>query len=144
MANKRTFTLLFAAVIISIGFSTAPAFAATPGTWKGTAEFGLFELVVTADGTGIETAKYNLSEWECGGLTQSGERKVSWRTPMPIIDSAFSDTEVYTFTEAIKLELTISGSFDTDTQAAGTWNAALSGEECAAGTWEASLQDATP
>ena len=144
MANKQTLTLLSVAAIIFIGFGTAPAIAATPGTWESTAEFGLFELVVTADGTGIETAKYNLSEWECGGLTQSGQREVSWNTPRPISDGAFSVSTTYIFTEVTKLELTISGSFESESQAVGTWNAALSGEECAAGTWEASLQEAAP
>jgi hypothetical protein len=44
MANKQTRMLLITAAITSINLYLTPAFAATPGTWTGIAEFGTFEL----------------------------------------------------------------------------------------------------
>ena len=50
MAYKKTLKLLFVATITLIGLNLAPAFAATPGTWVGMAEFGTFDLEVNAQG----------------------------------------------------------------------------------------------
>ena len=72
MGYKKTLRLLFVAAITLIGLNLAPAFAATPGTWVGIAEFGTFDLEVNAQGTGIEKITYHFSSFSCGGVIISG------------------------------------------------------------------------
>ena len=72
MENRKTLALLFVAAIASLGMSIGSAFAATPGTWVGEAEFGTFDLVVNAQGTGIERVDFQFSAFTCGLVTING------------------------------------------------------------------------
>ena len=93
MANKHSLKLLFLATFTSIVLNAVPSFAATPGIWVGEAEFGTFDLVVNAQGTGIEKITYNLSDWTCGSFTFfSATISVTPPVPWPISDGAFSLT----------------------------------------------------
>jgi len=115
MANKKALTLLWVAAITSVGLFVIPAFAATPGTWDGTAEFGTFELEVNSAGTGIEKINYHFSDWTCGSVTMSGGIGITPGTPWPISNNSFS------FTNNLDpdKEMTISGSLARDVMAAG-------------------------
>ena len=136
MAIKKTLTLLWVTAVTSIGLFVLPAFAATPGTWDGTAEFGTFELEVNSAGTGIENITYHFSEWTCGSVKMSGGIGITPGTSWPISNNSFS------FTNNLDpdKEMTISGSFDSSTQAAGPWEAVVNGTRCA-GNWEATGPD---
>ena len=136
MANTKALTLLWVTAIISIGLFVTPAFAATPGTWNGTAEFGTFELDVNSAGTGIEKITYQFSSWTCGPVTMSGGVGITPGTPWPITNNSFS------FTNNIDPDkkMTISGSFDSSTQAAGPWDAVIHGTQCN-GSWAATGPD---
>ena len=146
MANKQTLNLLFVAAIASIGIYIPPAIAATPGTWKGTADFGTFELVVNADGTGIERSDYNFSEWNCGPPPWAG----GWGDLRPggweISGGAFSVlTEIPMPVGGLQgiggQKITLTGVFESASRATGIWKTVSGGDECS-GDWEASLQDA--
>jgi hypothetical protein len=132
-ANKQTLKLLFFATVTSIGLNIVPAFAATPGTWVGAAEFGTFDLVVNAQGTGIEQIDYHFSAFTCGPDTIDIAIRVTVSTPWPISNDEFSITRTVDF--AKEMTMTISGTFESATQAAGTWEAVFHGEQCT-GTWE--------
>ena len=90
MAYKKTLRLLFVAAITLIGLNLAPAFAATPGTWVGIAEFGTFDLEVNAEGTGIEKITYHFSSFSCGGVIISGSIGITPGTAWPISNDEFS------------------------------------------------------
>jgi hypothetical protein len=130
MANKQTLKLLFVAAITSIGLNVVPAFAVTPGTWVGAAGFGTFDVVVNAQGTGIEKITYHFSSFACGQGTLSGGMGITPGTPWPISNDEFSITN----TLDPDREMTVSGTFEPLTQTAGTWEAVFHGEECT-GTW---------
>jgi hypothetical protein len=136
MATKQALKLLFVAAITLIGLNLAPAFAATPGTWVGTAEFGTFDLVVNAQGTGIEKITYHFSAFTCGPVTISGGIGITPGTAWPISSGEFSITNTLDPPNNTQ-EMTVSGSFETATYAAGTWKAVFNGEQCT-GTWETS------
>lgn len=131
MANKQALKLLFVAAIISIGFSTVPALAGvTPGTWVGAAEFGTFDAVVNAQGTGVERITYNFSSFTCGSSTVSGGIGIIPGTPWPISNNEFSISN----TLDPNRSMTVSGSFDPDSPTVGTWEAVFNGVVCT-GTW---------
>jgi hypothetical protein len=132
-ANKQTLKLLFLATITSIGLNIVPAFAATPGTWVGEAEFGTFALVVNAQGIGIEQIDYGFSAFTCGPGTFSNTIDVTTGGGWPFSNDEFSITN--TLPTDPEMTITISGTFESATQAAGTWNAEVLGEQCT-GTWE--------
>ncbi len=140
MAKRYTLRLL-AAAIISIGLYSASAFAATPGTWVGTGEFGTFELVVNAAGTGIEKFTLKFSAFTCGISTTSLTlERNALDNPWPINNDEFS-----IFSEVGSNEtMTVSGTFKSATQASGTWKAVFYDEECT-GTWTSgeTTQDST-
>jgi len=136
MLNKNKLTLLFLAAIVSFGLFTTPTFAATPGTWAGTAEFGTFDLDVNAAGTGIEKISFHFASWTCGSVTMSGGVGITPGTPWPISGNSFSFTTSW---GSSVTEMTLAGSFESATGAAGTWNAVVNSVACA-GTWEASIE----
>ena len=136
MANKLTLTLLFLAAITSFGISIGPVFAATPGTWNASAEFGSFELVVNASGTGIERINYSFSNWTCGPVRISGGIGITPGTPWPITGDEFSITNY--LDPGRNQEMTISGSFKSATEASGTWQAVIHGTNCE-GVWQAPI-----
>jgi len=135
MANKNTLTLLLVAIITSFGLFISPAFAAAPGTWSGTAEFGTFELIVNAQGTEIERVNLTFSNWTCGPITHVSGGVGIIRTWPPITNDSFSIT--FTFNSQWDQEMTISGTFNSATQASGTWQATSQGTVCSDGTWQA-------
>jgi hypothetical protein len=134
MAYKKTLKLLFVAAITSISLNLAPAFAATPGTWVGVAEFGTFDLEVNAQGTGIEKITYDFSLFNCGPVTISGGIGITPGTAWPISNGEFSITNTLNPPNNTQ-EMTVSGTFETATYAAGTWKAVFNGTQCT-GTWE--------
>ena len=134
MANKNTLTLLLAAIITSFGVFVSPAFAATPGTWAGTAEFGTFEIVVDAQGTAIERLNLTFSNYTCGSVTVSGG--VGFGGSWPITNDSFSITR--DLNSDGTQELTIAGTFNSATQASGTFRATMHGVVCN-GTWQATI-----
>ena len=131
MVNKNTLALLLAAAINSFGLSLSPAFAATPGTWVGTAEFGTFELVLNAEGTRILILNYDFSNGICGPGTfvDSGSIEGNWR----ITNDSFS-----IYTPGFEKEMTLAGTFNSATQASGTYQATVEGVDCN-GVWEATI-----
>ena len=136
MVNRNTLALLFLAAITSFGMSIGFAFAATPGTWSASAEFGTFELVVNNDGTAIKKINYSFSNWTCGPITMSGGIEMTPGTPWPIIGGEFSITNY--LDPGRNREMTISGSFESATQASGTWQAVVHGTNCD-GIWQSPL-----
>ena len=136
MESGKTLSLLFVAAIASIGMSIGSAFAATAGTWDGTAEFGTFELDVNTSGSGIERINYSFSNWTCGPITKSGGLSITHDPAWPISDDEFSFTNY--FDPGKNEEMTISGVFESATQASGTWQAVMYGTNCE-GTWQASI-----
>ena len=134
MAYKKTLRLLFVAAITLIGLNLAPAFAATPGTWVGMAEFGTFDLEVNAQGTGIEKITYHFSSFSCGGVIISGGIGITPGTAWPISNDEFSITNTLDPLDNTQ-EMTVSGTFETATYAAGTWRAVFNNQQCT-GTWE--------
>ena len=146
MAYKKTFTLLFVTAITLFSIYLVPAFAATPGTWVGTVDFGKIELVVNADGTRIEKSSYDFSNWNCGPPPWAGQ----WGDLHPggweISDGAFSVVTKISEGSAYKgvggQIITLTGAFESATHAAGTWETLSGGEECS-GSWEASPPDAS-
>jgi hypothetical protein len=133
MANKPTRMLLIAAAITSINLYLAPAFAATPGTWTGIAEFGTFELVVTSGGTAIEKISYSFSDWTCGPVTMNGGVGITPGTPWPIVNDEFSLTTSLDPDKTI----TVSGAFNSASHASGDWDAVIHGVDCS-GPWDTS------
>ncbi|MFC1778438.1 hypothetical protein ACFL3I_14060, partial [Pseudomonadota bacterium] len=141
MENRKTLALLFVAAIASIGMSIGSAFAATPGTWDGTADFGTFELVVNTNGSGIEKINYSFLNWTCGPVTKSGSPSATQDPAWPISDDEFSFTNY--LDPGNNEEITISGLFESATQASGTWQAVMYGTNCE-GTWQASNWQPAP
>lgn len=134
MSIRHTFRLLFVAAMTSVFLFTASAFAATPGTWVGIAEFGTFEMVVNGSGTGIEQIKYKFSNYTCGivtygDLTVTISRASTW----PISNNEFSITVQISTDETF----TTAGSFESSSQASGTFRAEIYGTVCT-GTWSTS------
>jgi hypothetical protein len=131
VAIKNTLTLLVAVIIASLGLSLSPAFAATPGTWVGTAGFGTFELVLNAEGTRILILNYNFSNGICGPGTfvDSGSIEGNWR----ITNDSFS-----IYTPGFEKEMTLAGTFNSATQASGTYQATIQDVTCN-GVWEATI-----
>ena len=141
MANRQTFILLSVAAISLICFCVVPVIADTPVSWFGKTEFGKFELVLNADGSGISELHIDMPDWNCGPDTYSDYIGSTPVFPWPINDGAFSITNA--LGPSNKQEITISGAFESATQGAGTWSAVSHGEECH-GTWEALVQDGAP
>lgn len=136
MVIRKALTLLFLAAITSFGISIGSAFAATPGTWIASAEFGTFELTVNAGGTGIEKIKYGFTSWTCGPIRMSGGIEITPGTPWPITGGEFSITN---YLDPDKnSEMTISGSFESSTEASGTWHAVVHGTNCN-GIWQSPI-----
>lgn len=136
MVIRRALTLLLLAAITSFGIPIGSAIAATPGTWNASAEFGTFELTVNAGGTGIERIKYNFSNWTCGPTRMSGGIEITPGTPWPITGDEFSITNY--LDPGRNDELTVSGSFESATEASGAWQATVRGTNCE-GIWESPL-----
>lgn len=134
MANKKALRLLFVAAITSIGLNIAPVFAVTPGTWVGIAGFGTVDLEVNAQGTGIEKITYHFSSFTCGPVTMSGGIGITPGTAWPI-----NNNGGFSFTNNLDPDktMTIAGTFDSATEASGTWKAVFHGTQCA-GTWDTS------
>ena len=135
-ANKQTLKLLFLATVTSIGLNVVPAFAATGGTWVGAAEFGTFDLEVNVQGIGIERVDFQFSAFTCGPVTISGGIGFTPSAAWPISNGEFN----ITVTWPTEMAMTISGTFESATEAVGTWDAVFRGEQCT-GTWEAMVDD---
>lgn len=135
MAKRYTLRLLLVAAITSIVFCMVPAFAATPGTWGATAEFGTLEFVVNGAGTGIEQIKFKFSSYTCGIVTY-GDYTITilaQPTDWPISNSEFSITVQTGSNET----MTTTGVFESSSQASGTFRAEFYDTVCT-GTWSTS------
>ena len=130
MVKKLTPTLLFVAAVISIGLNMVPAFATTPGKWVGAADFGTFDLVVNAEGTGVEQISYDFSNFNCGSTTLTQGVLVTPSRPWPISNGSFNIINSLNPDRIIA----VSGVFEPEFRDAGTWEADIDGEECS-GTW---------
>ncbi len=132
-----------AVLVLFLGICSPGAFSQDEmsETWIGSADFGTFDLVLSADGTGVEKVAYHFSEWTCGPTTVSGGVSTEPSTPWAIQDDAFSITN--SIGPENKQRMTLSGGFESATLATGTWNAESYGEKCA-GTWKASGPKAVP
>lgn len=125
MAERITFRLLFVAAIALIVFYTVPAFAATPGTWEGTGSGYTFEIKVNAAGTGISQLMLRWSGFSCGPVTYVSGSETHGST-WSITNSTFSIRINRNSNEA----MTVSGTFNSASQASGTLKAEVHGSVC--------------
>lgn len=105
------------------------------GEWTATADFGGFDFEINDSHDRVTSITYNFSSWTCGGKTMSGSISVSSEPGWQIADLQFSiemDLNPDPFTSE---PITIEGTFETSSTAAGTWQAKVGSATCS-GTWE--------
>ena len=105
------------------------------GDWKASTDFGEFVFTVDSAGTHITKIIFNLVDYTCGPITQSGSVTISYGgSGVPITNNQFKieDSE-NTYWGTIKT--TINGTFtQTGDQASGTWSKDVFGTLCS-GSW---------
>jgi hypothetical protein len=107
--------------------------------WVGPADFGEIEFTVTPDGTGITKIKITFASFSCGGFTTSGSlTRTQAVSPWPISNDQFTALITWT-TNSRDREMAIGGTFDSQTHAAGSFEANYEGSICP-GIWDASRQ----
>jgi hypothetical protein len=106
------------------------------GTWQAPTEFGQFSIVVNPERTGITAISYDIDHWPCGwsaGWYWYGDGTITEEYPgWPITDGRFSIENTLVDPDLV---VSVSGVFETDEQASGTWAALSNGTYCW-GDWE--------
>jgi hypothetical protein len=114
----------------------------TAGQWSGTAGFGEIDLVVNAEGNGIEEVTIVFEDYKCGVVTSNLILNVSFNPPSSI-DTAHVALDFDLDPPPVDTTLTMEGTFNTSgTSISGTYEADFYGTICT-GTWSATPRSAS-
>jgi len=99
--------------------------------WAVETEFGGFEIIVSPDLNRVIYLSLRLEDYQCGGITVSGDIHAESRNIWPIVNNQFeADTNLGIY------QIIISGGFNGDrTKISGEWEIHAAGTACS-GTWE--------
>ena len=114
----------------------------TAGEWSGTAGFGEIDLVVNAEGNGIEEVTIAFEDYKCGIVTSNLILNVSFNPPSSI-DTGQVAFDFDLDPPPVDTTLTMEGTFNTSgTSISGTYEADFYDTICT-GTWSATPRSAS-
>lgn len=106
------------------------------GVWQAQTGFGMLELTVNPQRTGITKIAFIFQSWRCGSVTRSGSASVTRTSGEWAIDGVTGQFTIPANFGA-NLQFTVTGTFSAGTAASGSWTATSYGTVCS-GSWSAS------